>query len=643
MTHVSLDSSALPAATASGLLAAATITQPQDPARQQLMRDEYLKRVAKGEGPLVVLIQGQSASGKNTLLTFLESSGVEAAKRLLPREWRSGDSAADVPWNGGAHGERSGSYQPEEICFAQFLYKGYYGFPAVDLIQLMAEGKKPGVIIGRSHEIPPIVQAVRDLVPLTTVLPLYVEVPLSIIGDRLSNRREAHTGERGERLAALESHNALDRRQRLALVGIYGERAVINVTDGEARKLGMHSEQLKPITTDFAVKLISEFAIEARQRSADLAADILHERRLSYSHPFVPDALIDVLDHVLLPACQRHNVDPVILGGLAVGLYLGESRPVSLDIDFIAPQRPDLEERMVALISEITGEPCVAQDAWEKKVYHVRGLHGVVKSVGYGDDCELDALISTRIQPNDKGFCYEFPFDQSDFFLRRSVSLPSGEKVYLMPPEHIVIGKLTAGRGPELGKYDLFDAAGLMAKMSMDPSVIRKLLDCHVYDKDLDKDIRNLIHGLGEAPSTDELCGALGIQDRGIRDVLQKEFEASPNPFEAPLGPTHTRFLVIDVLKKAALIDRLSASLDGITENLDHPWDVGNGDFATIAVRFGRSEVQDAISKLRTQLHYYAEFELGRRDVYAKRHGMPAAPFFVLLDEQMRRLDASQE
>jgi hypothetical protein len=480
------------------------------------------------------------------------------------------------------------------------------------------------------------IEGIRNIAPLTPIAVIRADVPLAVLSQRLSGRPEAFPGELEERIGKLEQMAHADRPQIAGLVEVFGLRSILNLSDAEVTSLGLSATQVQPASPEQLTEIVRRECDAARERTIAIAADLGKVRKLDYGHRYIPDALVDVLDNNLAAKCDEQGFVPCIKGGLAVGLYLEESRPVSLDIDFTGCEGPQLEERMGRLLEACSDVPAPVKDCWDKKIYHVRGFPGKAKSERFGLDVELDALAITRIQPNNKGFCYVFPFDAVEQFLRRTVVLPSGREVYLCAPEGVIVEKLCAGRSYDVGKFDLYDAAGMMATLPLDPANVRRLLECHYFDAELDKDAVDQLK-LAHFRGVEHYAKHLGIESDEMREILNNLTPFSDDRLAS--GPSPVQALTLTSLKRLALVNQLLVSCDKIRSTLHSEVEIG-GVKTSIANRFGAENVIQGLNRLERQFRDYARFQLGRLDVYTKRNGTPDAElnqFFAGLEAQRDR------
>lgn len=578
---------------------------------------------------------------------MLRSLKLAPTERFMPRPRRGDDVESDRAWTVDRptpEGERRVSPNrngSQSIVFSDHKYQGYYAFPGRDLVRLVREGEGATVIIGRCVEIPAFVEACQNLLPLTPVVPIRLDVPLQILASRLARRGEAYPGELHERISLLEGMHRDDRPQLEALTAVYGLTSLLSITKDEIRRFGYHREQIKDLNSEVSSLLLKEAIEHARKQAGTLAKDLLRERTIHYKHPYIPDALIDVLDNKLLPAAEKLGLKLALQAGLAVGIYLEEARPISLDIDFTLCQTKKSGANLQALAKEITGKDLPVKATWDKQVYHAEGVFSGAMSDKFQEHVELDGLVVTRLQSRNEGFCFEFGLDGLEYFHRRTVNLPSGRQIALIPPERIVLEKLAAGRGPEIHKFDLFDAAGLLAKLPVNPSLVRKMLESQRYMPEIDRDIAPMLANevkLGTAG----LLDALHIDHPKLREIALSMGGAITLPLDHAL-PSPDKNLTLDGLKKLALIHSVDRSLTRIAESLDEEWKIGERT-TTIAQHFGREAVLAGVEGLRQQLLYFAEFELGRNDIYVRRPSNASgyrAAFFSQLEAQRARLGFS--
>jgi hypothetical protein len=131
----------------------------------------------------------------------------------------------------------------------------------------------------------------------------------------------------------------------------------------------------------------------------------------------------------------------VVIGGAAAHLY-GDRRPLN-DIDIL-----------------------VERHALPRVVHLLQQSHKAVQSDGtrvIWRGIKVFADLTVRRSGTNHPFWLDEPMQQR----RRRMSL-LGAQVFLPPPEDIVAHKLLLQRGPEQGKHDISDAAGIIRRHQLD-------------------------------------------------------------------------------------------------------------------------------------------------------------------------------
>jgi hypothetical protein len=153
----------------------------------------------------------------------------------------------------------------------------------------------------------------------------------------------------------------------------------------------------------------------------------------------------------------------LLTGGAAAFLY-GSDRPFSNDIDFMVPKKkvPAIEKKLGVAFALRAHKPV---------------FHSLACSVTIGGT-SFDLVAQSIVEPKPGS---AFVFQMNDELLRRSRPFKRGKsEIHCVPPEYLILVKLLAGRGKELGKFDLYDVAMVVEKT--------KGLDWRFLDK-LAKDV----------------------------------------------------------------------------------------------------------------------------------------------------------
>jgi len=144
------------------------------------------------------------------------------------------------------------------------------------------------------------------------------------------------------------------------------------------------------------------------------------------------------------------SLKPSILltGGSAAYLY-GSDRPFSDDIDFI------IEKSIIRELEKALG--LKFEYFTKKPIFHS------LKAVADIDGISYDFVAESIIQPQDIEKQFTIILNDLVFERKKEFDL-NGFKISCIPKELLVLMKLLAGRGEELGKYDLVDAYEIISK-----------------------------------------------------------------------------------------------------------------------------------------------------------------------------------
>lgn len=637
-----------------------SFTQDLSP-RELKSRERYLEIIKNGEAPHIVIISGLPGAGKTTLYNFLKSDKdyeYIPAIRFMPRGNRPSDTAGDLPWPlaesfSGSREEKISAtshpeYGPESVVFANHKYTGYYGFSGKDLLEQLQQKKTPVMFVTSYSEMTPLLEGLNSVLPLLPVVSLRMEVPHEILPGRLHQRAEAHPGEVQERVRKLDQLAREDLLQTPKLVNVYGTRVLWNVTPAEIQTYGYFPQQIQAVSEDGLKAMVAEARDTVVERSKRQAADILRVRELNYGSELIPDSLLEVMDRVLLPTAQRlgtagegtlADCSIIVKAGLAAAIYLeDDARVVSPDIDFTLPISERSHMQMEVLMEALGGGVLPDwDDGWNKAVYHCRGLKGSARSSD-GTEVELDALLLTRVQPFENGFVFDFKHDEHDLFFRRTVRTPAGNTFPIVPPEQLAIEKLVAGRGPEINKFDLYDAAGVLSKYDLNPNLIRKLVEQQRFDLELDAAAAEAIEADDFLISV-SLLEELGLQNTWTKEAALRLGELLED--DKHTLPSEKRVLTLTALKQFAFVDAVLRSLDKIEREMHTALYNRNGREVTLAEQFDAAAIQQGVSKLRSQMLLHVEYYVGAGDVYVNRHiedSKRQQAFFSGLDAQRERL-----
>jgi hypothetical protein len=266
---------------------------------------------------------------------------------------------------------------------------------------------------------------------------------------------------------------------------------VISVKDNESEAEKLLGREGLSHVLEYEFRKIAEKAKDAASR--ELLARLAPYELTSYEHEYIPPEVIRVLDQTLAPYMQRENISLVLKGGVAIAAILDRSRQVSPDIDFTLRISHEAFSEVERITKEVVGGPIAIRARPGQEIHRFSTkLSGT--TITEGAKVDVDVVQVRRFDLNH--FLFTFKYDSLSHLNRLSLNLPSGNTVFVCPPELSVMEKLFAARGLEQGKFDLFDCLGLLNSHSMNPGLIQRYIMRQEYD-----------------PKTDPEAGTEPIQD----------------------------------------------------------------------------------------------------------------------------------
>lgn len=240
-------------------------------------------------------------------------------------------------------------------------------------------------------------------------------------------------------------------------------------------------------------------------------------------HCEIRDAMREVTERA-----ARRNVPLFLTGGISAALlsrdsWPGEERPLSRDLDFLVPG--DKESR-AALEQEFGGSFIVNKKKaiFQSDKLMAHASNGVqLDFIACSNIVHPDAELSVRLDalPSVRG-------ETEDFL---------GAEVSTLPPEVVIIQKLFAGRGIDLGKFDLKDAESIIRSGRVDVRnfaiFVSNLTQEGVHRNAVNARLRAALLALD--PSTDIQPLLKTLENKDVDGIVQQTRDVILTPFDLGL------------------------------------------------------------------------------------------------------------
>ena len=624
-------------------------------------RNEYLLALSNMQIPAFVSLSGLSGSGKDHVLTVGKQMGIlEIAERRTSRPIREGEAYTQSNKPGLSPEEIVA--QRNELLLGYTKFNNTYGFPAESALSHLGN-KSVGFGIGDIGKTLPFALAVKQAVPLLPMAHARIDTPSILFRDDRLDSRGGSSPEEGSTRKILDTLVLnWERRQLPCLRKVLGLETLLNVTEREINRHGFQTWQIQPLTPTGIEKFMTELDEVARQRSAYMANLLLTPVNFdgkNHSNPAIQISMHTALLENLIPTLRENGIDSesiYLKGGLAVALYLESSwlgtrskileplapgqtqdigqlltctkpiqrpyRAVTPDIDFTIGEGSETTAYL-NVIRTLSGDQSISViTAKEKPVFKSTKIPGLVRvATRRGAELvELDAIIQSRVMHEGSPFAFTFPTTSQIEFFRRTLAVTSDTEseplhVSILPPEVLVMEKLTAARGADLHKLDLFDSAMLIATQPIMYQVICSIIDGQKHNPEsaFDKDFGDTFASIKRPEDIQAACEELGILSQTVQQIIKHRM------FEIVRGQDNNQPVITGLewnptsAKKLAFVDQVIRSLDQLATEIHTPSDLSGG--------FAASDYVDAnflkgkISDFRELLAYVAEFQIGRTDL----------------------------
>lgn len=206
---------------------------------------------------------------------------------------------------------------------------------------------------------------------------------------------------------------------------------------------------------------------------------------------------------------QSVGVDAYLMGGVGAAVLAParwpEDRPLSLDLDFLVADTDEVKEKILAIW------PGAFRRNETKPVFKsTKLLASDGRSFRTDNGVELDFITESVIERDEGRMSLAVTPDLGD----RAVSAALlGEDVTVLPASMLVAQKLYAGRGADVGKYDLMDAATLI-EAGADPQGVADALRRSVSPADLPAVAEKLLATLSRLERTEKVTATAAAISR---------------------------------------------------------------------------------------------------------------------------------
>lgn len=183
-------------------------------------------------------------------------------------------------------------------------------------------------------------------------------------------------------------------------------------------------------------------------------------------HRDIEDALKETL-----AKADDHGIPLYLMGGISASLlareaWPGATRPLSRDLDFLVPDSPDV----IATLEKTYGGRFIRNT--KKAVFQSYKLQSKA-----ANGVELDFIAESNVVHPDT--CFSMHLGELAK-THASTERFLGTEVRTLPPEMVVLQKLAAGRGTDLGKFDLTDAEAILASGRVNTDLASQIVQEYV-------------------------------------------------------------------------------------------------------------------------------------------------------------------
>lgn len=606
----------------------------------QRHRQEYLTLIAEMQATPVVCVFGQSGSGKSTSVKTLESDlGIKPSIRYTTRPTRpNGHDGFERNWQVGhalgqpveeesdnqikkISGANTAMLHPSDTLFAIYNYGNYYGTSAGEVAEsVLSSSEGTGgvsVLLGKMLDLPNFHEALSNMLPIWPCIDLRLMVEPFQLKDRLERRaaagQEGRSGEVQERLAVLMRKYEEDQAQIPAYCELYQLNLISVPVPSELNKF--HLKNVMPLSGHALQTWLPTAIMDVRKQAAARAKDMLRERRIpevaSTSRQINPE----VLKYTVLLS-ERFGIPHLYLSGLTgVAAYL-------LDTDGVFPQ---------STLGEGTKIEVALPSGPERGTKYADFLRAIEEGQQHDPESRgVQAGQGVLIRLANAGFSYELPCDHTAQILARSLRLSDTSKIFLLPPENLLVETLLKYRTSPDHINLLNGAFALLATQDLDWNVIHKLIFSQSFSAVLDTEavrrlsekvhtyfsVKDILRHIMDDPG--DLCAAFPT-------ALSNRLVDPSKTFDLPTDNTPTSVLSLTALKQLVMIGELCLAVDDLIRHLNEGrLHIKQQNF----LRLWDGKASTQLLRFRTAIGVFRDYQVGRGDIYVRRDKSPKIPTF---------------
>jgi guanylate kinase len=600
-------------------------------------RKQHLESLIHNDNQGIIVITGLSGSGKDFFLSLLsERETATPVQRRSTREPRPNEPESH-------HTVMQEAFDQNGFVLAYRKGGNMYGYHMQDILYAISNGSPAAVIIGDPGKVQPFVAGLSKTLPLTPHTIVHLSVDPKEITRRLQNRPASDPAE-SERRVEQNTRFRFVEREALFHIRSQHNALVLGRVD-VSEKVPTAMVLGKSMTLSDAIELIVGELKGSQARSAEVGRDLYYPKEIPSDMWSVPSVVSEGL--TVIARATKNISSPLLLkGGTAAVAYLvaqhqqensseprttsskktilqttpapevsaRAARMISADIDFMIAENENHESIVKEVIECIDTLSSNSDATVQLKTYYDKPIFKSTKAsieVTLTDLSlvSLDFIETSRVQPTGSPWTFSYKPSQHDNFMRRPLQVGDNTHICLLPPEALALEKFIAARGPELGKFDLWDAAAVICSQTVRTSSILEFLSQQTHDSQFDR--APSLYSKDEILGNPDLLAEFGIHDARTKHLIVNRIDGKGTGIE-DIGLCWS----LDTIKQFALIESLSDGIEASIACRDLVFNLGADHQGSLGQIFGRDFVKEKLSALRELLFHLGGMHIGRTDLY---------------------------